>query len=262
MDITSSQLYIEKILSVTKNSSRIGYTHQKKRHSDCFVYILTGEADYLFGSKRMKAEPGNILYLSRNSEYKIEITHPDYSYYYFDFNFSDSDVIDYDCNVFKSDLVVPLETDFISLYKKWHSGSIAEKTLCMSIVYRIYSEIINSSIYSYISPSRKADIDSALNMIQQNISNPDFNISDITSELGLSDVHFRRLFHKTHSMSPVKYLTFLRLEKAKDYLRNSELQIFEISEKCGFGSSYYFTRVFKADTGYTPSEYRKISISI
>ena len=262
MNITSKQLFIEKIISVTKNRSRIGHTHQRKRHSDCLVYILTGAADYFFGSKKMKAEPGNILYLSRNSEYRIEITHPNYSYYYFDFNFSDSDTVNYDCNIFKSELIVPLETDYISLYKKWHSGSIAEKAFCMSIVYRIYSEIISSSIYSYISPSRKTDIDYALSMIQNNISNPNFNISDIPKKLGLSEVHFRRLFHKTHSMSPVKYLNFLRLEKAKDYLRNNDLQIFEIADKCGFGSSYYFTRVFKADTGYTPSEYRKLSLTV
>lgn len=254
-DITSSMLTIDKILGVTKNRSPVGKIHNKSRYSDCFVYILTGEADYYFGEKMMKAEAGNILFISRHSEYSIDIKHPNYTYCYFDFNFMDSDRTDYACNVFKSELLEGLEADYINLYRRWHRGSVADKASCMAIVYKIYSKIIASSIYSYITPSRKNDIDLAIKIIQKNIHNPDFSVADIVKELKISEVHFRRLFRKTHNTSPMKYVTSLRIEKAKEYLRLKELSVAEIAEKCGFASSYYFSRVFKEETGLTPTEY-------
>ncbi len=256
-DITSSMLTIDKILGVTKNRTPVGKVYNKSRHSDCFVYILTGEADYYFGEKMMKAEAGNILFLSRHSEYSIDIKHPNYTYYYFDFNFADSDRIDYACNVFKSELLEGLESDYINLYRNWHRGSVADKSSCMATVYKIYSKVIASSIYSYITPSRKNDIDFALEIIQENIHNPDFSVADIAKKLKISEVHFRRLFRMTHNISPMKYVTSQRIEKSKEYLRHNNMPISEIAEKCGFASSYYFSRVFKAETDFTPSEYAR-----
>jgi len=259
-DITDSQLYVEKIISVTKNRSTPGHVNCKSRHSDCFVYILSGEADYTFGNKIVKAAQGNILYLSRNSKYQIDVSHQNYSYYYFDFNFCGSDTTNYNCVVFKSELLEGLEVEFINLYKKWHRGSIADKAECMSLVYEIYSRVIASSVYSYITPSRKNDIDLALQTIRDNLHNPEFSIAEISKRIKISEVHFRRLFRKTHNISPMKYVTSLRIEKAKEYLRSKEMSVAETAEKCGFTSSYYFSRVFKSETGLTPSEYVKTFI--
>ena len=253
--ITDSQLYIDKIISVTKNRTIPGHINCRSRHSDCFVYILSGEADYTFGSRIMKAEPGNILYLSRNSQYTIDVSHPNYSYFYFDFNFSDSDITDYNCFVFKNKLLEGLEGDFINLYKKWHRGSIADKATCMSLVYEIYSRVITSSVYSYITPSRKDDIDLAIKTIRENLHDPELSVTEIANKIQISEVHFRRLFRKTHNISPMKYVTTLRIEKAKEYLRLKEMSVAQIAEKCGFTSSYYFSRVFKSETGLTPTEY-------
>ena len=257
MDITSSQLYIESIRNVTKNRTLPGQIYCQRRHSDCLVNILTGEADYFFGTKKMKAEKGNILYLSKNSTYRIEVTHPNYSNYYFDFDFFNSSKTDYDCNIYKSELLVPLETDFVNLYKKWQVASIADKVSCMSLVYGIYSVIIASSVRDYITPSRQTDMELAASIIRENIGNSDFSVSRIAKKLAVSEVHFRRLFGKIHGMSPVKYITFLRLEKAKEYLRNDNIPVSEIAQLCGFSSSYYFSRVFRADMGCTPSRYRE-----
>ena len=54
----------------------------------------------------------------------------------------------------------------------------------------------------------------------------------------------------------VEHLTKLRLEKAKELLAYTDLDIREIAEKVGFRNANYFSRVFKKHKQMTPSAYR------
>ena len=57
-------------------------------------------------------------------------------------------------------------------------------------------------------------------------------------------------------MSFVQYLTNVRLEKAKEMLRNSDYKTYEIAEKTGFSEPNYFSFTFKKNIGMSPSQYR------
>ncbi|WP_090109529.1 MULTISPECIES: helix-turn-helix domain-containing protein [unclassified Cohnella] len=52
------------------------------------------------------------------------------------------------------------------------------------------------------------------------------------------------------------YLTQVRVEKACELLRNSELKVYEIGEKVGYIDPKYFAKVFQKQMGMTPNEYR------
>lgn len=60
-------------------------------------------------------------------------------------------------------------------------------------------------------------------------------------------------------MPPVKYLTQLRIEYAKELLITGRYSIGEIAEMCGFENVYYFSTVFKKHTGIPPSKYFELS---
>ena len=257
-DICEGQLYISEVLSVYKGTSSKGHTHIQSRHSDSFVFVLTGEATYFFGSRKMKAEPGNILFLAGGSMYDIDVPCENFTHIHVNFNFRESEARTFDCNIFKSETLASAESDFINLYKKWQIGSIADKVGSVALVYGIYSKIIASESYSYIDSSQKNYINNAVEIIHRSFGNPEFDVEGLADCLGLSSVHLRRLFKKTHNTSPIKYLTSVRVEKAKELLRYSERSVNEISEICGFASGYYFSRVFKAETGFTPTQYRSI----
>ena len=61
--------------------------------------------------------------------------------------------------------------------------------------------------------------------------------------------------------SPHQYQLHLRVETAQIYLKQGELTITDIAIECGFYSSQHFANVFKARTGFTPSEYRKLFLN-
>lgn len=54
---------------------------------------------------------------------------------------------------------------------------------------------------------------------------------------------------------PNDYLIFLRIERARELIREGSLNFTEIAERTGFGTLHYFSRVFRARTGQTPSQY-------
>ncbi|MFE4241908.1 bifunctional transcriptional activator/DNA repair enzyme AdaA [Peribacillus butanolivorans] len=72
-----------------------------------------------------------------------------------------------------------------------------------------------------------------------------------------SPYHLQRLFKRVKGLSPTEYIQQLRLEKAIRMLESSEQPVTEIGLAVGFSSTPYFITLFKKNTGYTPSGYRK-----
>lgn len=84
----------------------------------------------------------------------------------------------------------------------------------------------------------------------------DIALQDIVVASRLSTYHFTRLFHRTMGVTPIKYLTKVRLTKAVTLLKNHELTIEEIAKHVGFNDANYFSKVFKKALDVTPSTYR------
>ncbi|MDQ6422804.1 helix-turn-helix domain-containing protein [Paenibacillus sp. LHD-117] len=72
----------------------------------------------------------------------------------------------------------------------------------------------------------------------------------------LSVFQFIRNFKKRTRYSPAKYIEKLRIAKAKELLRDSNLSIAEISAVVGYRDPFYFSKVFKKTSGATPSDFR------
>lgn len=70
--------------------------------------------------------------------------------------------------------------------------------------------------------------------------------------------HINRVFRTITGKTIFVYLAELRIEKAKQLLRNRIFSISDIAEKTGFNDSYYFSKVFKKHTGMSPSAYVKL----
>ncbi|MFQ9636415.1 MAG: helix-turn-helix transcriptional regulator [Eisenbergiella sp.] len=54
-----------------------------------------------------------------------------------------------------------------------------------------------------------------------------------------------------------QYLTNLRVEQSKILLRDNRLKLYHIADRVGYEDAAYFARIFKTQTGMTPSEYRE-----
>jgi AraC-like DNA-binding protein/quercetin dioxygenase-like cupin family protein len=82
------------------------------------------------------------------------------------------------------------------------------------------------------------------------------SIQDVAAQVHLSERHARRLFLETTGKSMKQYLTFLRLDVAKQRLLSEEETISDIAYAVGFNDVRHFSTTFRAMEGVTPSEFR------
>jgi AraC-like DNA-binding protein len=87
--------------------------------------------------------------------------------------------------------------------------------------------------------------------------NKRISIADICNAIGYSKSTVLTAFKKEYSTTINTYLTELRLETAKKLLLDNEITVNEIASYCGFSDQSYFSKVFSAKYGVTPTDYRK-----
>lgn len=100
-------------------------------------------------------------------------------------------------------------------------------------------------------------LDSAIKYINSNYGDYKMSMETVCEELGLSVSYMSLLFKKNKDTTFVKYLTNLRIEKAKELLKFTGDRIVEIATQCGFKEVYYFSHCFKKYAGMSPKKYRE-----
>ena len=80
-------------------------------------------------------------------------------------------------------------------------------------------------------------------------------MDELAQRLEVSKAHLIRTFTKSVGISPGKYLTRVRVEYAKLLLRGEDASITYVAEASGFANANYFAKVFRKETGMSPSEF-------
>ncbi|GMK42038.1 HTH-type transcriptional regulator YesS [Paenibacillus sp. CCS19] len=105
----------------------------------------------------------------------------------------------------------------------------------------------------------KRMIEGAMLYLQQHYMR-DVSLDSCADHIGTNPFYLSKMFKQVTGKNFIDYLTELRLERAKELLRESELKINCVAEQVGYQHSY-FNRIFKKTEGITPSRYREMSRS-
>jgi AraC-like DNA-binding protein len=81
-------------------------------------------------------------------------------------------------------------------------------------------------------------------------------ISELARIASLSESQFRKRFMKLFKISPLRFITRIRVQTAAKLLLSSDASIADIALKCGFCDQSYLTRQFSSFFGMTPKKYR------
>ena len=85
----------------------------------------------------------------------------------------------------------------------------------------------------------------------------DVGAAELAAMVGLSPNHFRRAFAQSTGLPPHRWITALRLERAKALLGDPRLGLTEIALALGFAGQSAFGRFFQRETGFTPSAFQR-----
>ncbi len=127
---------------------------------------------------------------------------------------------------------------------------------CLSLLYEIFAQLSLDLSRSerHAIPKR---IRRAVDVINHHYISPELSVAALASDANVSDVYFRREFRECIGMSPIEYITKVRLENAKALLDTGVYPVSEVATRCGFDSISYFSQRFKKAFGMSPSEYMK-----
>ncbi len=101
-------------------------------------------------------------------------------------------------------------------------------------------------------------VNGLIHTITTSYNNPEFQVTEALVSTGYSKDHLRRRFRQVTGMTPNTYLKSVRIRYAKSLLLQKErlhLPINEIALMCGYYDVAYFCRIFRKETGMTPSEF-------
>ena len=84
-----------------------------------------------------------------------------------------------------------------------------------------------------------------------------WRLDDLAQSAGMSVSSYTKKFREQTGLSPLNYLTGLRLDKASLMLAETDCSIAEIAFRCGLCDANYMTKLFRVRLGITPDQYRK-----
>lgn len=96
----------------------------------------------------------------------------------------------------------------------------------------------------------------AIEYVENNISNADFSVEDLSRELGMSRVHLYKKLLALTGKSPLGFMRSIRLQRAAQLLEKSQLSVSEVAYQVGFNNPKYFARYFKEEFNILPSAYQ------
>ena len=97
----------------------------------------------------------------------------------------------------------------------------------------------------------------AVDFIDSHYMEEDMSLNKAANAANVSANHFSALFRQNMGQTFIEYLTNLRMNKAKEYLRCTSMRSSEIAGEIGYKDAHYFSYLFKKTQGMTPSDYRK-----
>ncbi len=119
------------------------------------------------------------------------------------------------------------------------------------VVYRL-----RSMAHSFTYSRANEVLDEAIAFLKANYFDPTINMDMVCDKLGVSVSYVSTLFKKLQNTTFNRYLVKVRMDKAKELLRYSNLKVYEIANQVGYNDVYYFSYSFKRTTGMTPKDYR------
>ncbi|MCM3781362.1 AraC family transcriptional regulator [Neobacillus mesonae] len=267
-----------------------GWTYPKHHHHLYEVlYCQEGKAKLIINDDVTLINPGDWFFIRSGTRHAIENASTDFGFTFFNIHF---DLDDHEMRkrlskseyiLFKASAAASTQLPFLlkdikqninpSLLDHPPYTSDTDKRIALSANQRIKLQAyILLIIYEILNIDMKEDIshretqkdttmytaDSA-HLIEEKLQvlvSSDGTIAQIAEELNMSRSQCTKIFQRIYGVSPRKYLTQLKLNRAKEMLVCTNRTVEDIAAGLGFHSVSHFSRQFRRGTGMSPNQFR------
>ncbi len=228
------------------------------RPCDGFIYLLSGAVTYTYDNgETLHAIAGNVIFLPGGLHYTITCTSLPVEYILFDCVLGKAEGMLLSPEVFDLSQYINASLVFHKAFMKHIDRRKGNRTECISLLYSVYSAMQQCSA-SQRDKGKKKNLENVLLFIEDNYTNPSLSIKQIADVSFLSVSRFRYNFKAEMGIPPIKYINNLRLSHAKELIKHSTTPIYEVAVASGFSDMFYFSKLFKKETGHSPTKYREL----
>ncbi len=155
----------------------------------------------------------------------------------------------------KVDQIIPEINDIEDLLK-----SVSDTNQMNEMLKKL---VVSALIFrdSKVNHERSKLIQKAKLYIDAHFSDPDLKMNQVAAKFNISSGHFSTVFSQEIGETFRDYISNLRINRAKELLRSTDLKTSEISTQVGYNDSHYFSTIFKKNTGLPPQQFRAQSQS-
>jgi two-component system response regulator YesN len=109
---------------------------------------------------------------------------------------------------------------------------------------------------SQVFQERTKIIHQAKSYIDSRFSDPDLSLNEVAAQVNLSPSYFSTVFSNETGETFRDYLTRIRIHRARELLRTTNLKCSEVAYKSGYNDPHYFSYIFRKNTGLAPQQFR------
>lgn len=234
-----------------------------------FQYTISGSGTLEIDDKTFILTPGQafMVNVSGNYRYYLSKSSKNWEFIYITLQGKEVEKCwNYVKQTFGSVLKIPADSFLIQLLFSIYQDT-ADKKITDPFISSLsaYNFIMECYRYFKSEANVKEDvmqnIEKAILFIQSNYHKP-ITLDEMTNIANLSKYYFIKKFKEHTDMSPIQYLTKVRIERAFALLRDMNLTINHISEQVGYDNPNYFNKVFRRVVGISPGQFRKTKYSL
>lgn len=164
--------------------------------------------------------------------------------------------LDEDHPVFTCEHPEQIRVCFERMLETYHSTGIRAYAM-LAQLYLMLTELMQQNVAKSIpSTSTQTYLDRALQYISDNYSY-DVSVQGMADYAGVDRTYLYRIFEDTLRISPMQYLTQVRMTRATELLKNPAFSILQVALSTGYKDLSHFSNAFKKYYGQAPSFYRK-----
>lgn len=239
------------------------YYHINRSSYDSFLIIIVGRGRgyTTMNGRSRKAEQGDIVILDCYEPH-IYGTNDEWEIYWMHFDgISARSYYEMICEQYGQIFQLkPNVREEVLKRLRWIIDSFEQKVISREVQISKYitdmlTTILMAGEEKAVERIEQSPVEAAIDYIGKNYDKP-ITVGSLANYAALSTYHFTREFKKKTGSAPHQYITAVRLNTARFYLRTTRKSIKEIGGLCGFQSENSFCITFKKETGLTPTQFR------
>lgn len=230
-------------------------TRSHSRNYDIISIRLSGNSSFKTGKEEFSLMAGDVLYIPPNVEYTQRSDSESIVAIHF---INHSSQPTKDVRLIRHEKIDDILSLAIKTHDAWSKYSDVNRYACDVAFYELLFYL--KSVFPAsddVLEQGTARLQAAIEHIHEKYKDGEISISALAEMCALSEPYFRKLFKATYGISPLKYISQLKLDHASHLLQSGLYSVNEVAERSGYSDSKYFSKLFKAEYGTTPKKYQQ-----